>query len=71
MYGKMGAKKKPSSRRTVFSLVGRDGFEPSKSLTADLQSAPFGHSGTYPYVIVNDHAIMRNMMVAYGAGEGT
>ena len=50
MYGKMGAKKKPSSRRTVFSLVGRDGFEPSKSLTADLQSAPFGHSGTYPYL---------------------
>ncbi len=30
-------------------LVGRDGFEPSKSLTADLQSAPFGHSGTYPF----------------------
>ena len=30
-------------------LVGRDGFEPSKSLTADLQSAPFGHSGTYPH----------------------
>ena len=47
----MGAKKKPSSRRTVFSLVGRDGFEPSKSLTADLQSAPFGHSGTYPQSI--------------------
>ena len=46
----MGTKKKPSSRRTVFSLVGRDGFEPSKSLTADLQSAPFGHSGTYPYL---------------------
>ena len=33
-------------------LVGRDGFEPSKSLTADLQSAPFGHSGTYPYKIL-------------------
>ena len=30
-------------------LVGRGGFEPPKSLTADLQSAPFGHSGTYPY----------------------
>ena len=28
--------------------MGRDGFEPSKSVTADLQSAPFGHSGTYP-----------------------
>ena len=34
-------------------LVGRDGFEPSKSLTADLQSAPFGHSGTYPYSSLN------------------
>ena len=30
-------------------MVGRGGFEPPKSLTADLQSAPFGHSGTYPY----------------------
>ena len=30
-------------------LVGRGGFEPPKSSTADLQSAPFGHSGTYPY----------------------
>ncbi len=25
-----------------------DGFEPSKSLTTDLQSAPFGHSGIPP-----------------------
>ena len=33
-------------------MVGRDGFEPSKSVTADLQSAPFGHSGTYPHSIV-------------------
>ena len=32
-------------------MVGRDGFEPSKSVTADLQSAPFGHSGTYPHLI--------------------
>jgi hypothetical protein len=30
------------------SMVGREGFEPSKSKTADLQSAPFGHSGIYP-----------------------
>ena len=37
-------------------MVDRDGFEPSKSVTADLQSAPFGHSGTYPYEV--------------GAGEG-
>ena len=32
----------------LFILVGRDGFEPSKAVPADLQSAPFGHSGTYP-----------------------
>ena len=36
--------------------VGRGGFEPPKLIAADLQSAPFGHSGTYPYEI--------------GAGEG-
>ena len=36
--------------------VGRGGFEPPKLIAADLQSAPFGHSGTYPYAI--------------GAGEG-
>ena len=30
-------------------MVGRGGFEPPKSVTADLQSAPFGHSGTYPH----------------------
>ena len=32
-------------------MVGRGGFEPPKSLTADLQSAPFGHSGTLPYIL--------------------
>ncbi len=25
--------------------MGRDGFEPSKQVAADLQSVPFGHSG--------------------------
>ena len=30
-------------------MVGGGGFEPPKSLTTDLQSAPFGHSGTLPY----------------------
>ena len=29
-------------------LVEGGGFEPPKSRTADLQSAPFGHSGTPP-----------------------
>ena len=32
-------------------LVEEGGFEPPKSLTTDLQSAPFGHSGTPPYSI--------------------
>ena len=34
-----------------FLVVEEDGFEPSKSSTTDLQSAPFGHSGTPPYEI--------------------
>ena len=32
-------------------LVGEDGFEPSKRNAADLQSVPFGHSGTPPYAL--------------------
>ena len=31
--------------------MGEGGFEPPKSLTTDLQSAPFGHSGIPPYLI--------------------
>ena len=31
-----------------FILVEGEGFEPSKAEPADLQSAPFGHSGTPP-----------------------
>ena len=42
-------------------LVDGDGFEPSKSVTADLQSAPFGRSGTHP----------RQASVIFGAGDGT
>ena len=33
-------------------MVGEDGFEPSKRYAADLQSVPFGHSGTPPYSLV-------------------
>ncbi len=32
----------------MFVMVVGEGFEPSKSVTADLQSAPFGRSGTPP-----------------------
>ncbi len=30
----------------------REGFEPSKAEPADLQSDPFGRSGTSPYDLV-------------------
>ena len=45
--------KKISSRhKSVNSiLVEEGGFEPPKSATTDLQSAPFGHSGTLPYEV--------------------
>ena len=33
--------------------MGEDGFEPSKQEATDLQSAPFGHSGTLPYIQEN------------------
>ncbi|CAB1253942.1 hypothetical protein CLOSBL3_12820 [Clostridiaceae bacterium BL-3] len=33
-------------------MVEEDGFEPSKSLTTDLQSAPFGHSGIPPHLVL-------------------
>ena len=33
-------------------MVVGEGFEPSKSVTADLQSAPFGRSGTPPDLMV-------------------
>ena len=29
-------------------MVGEGGFEPPKAKPADLQSVPFGHSGTLP-----------------------
>ena len=32
--------------------MGRDGFEPSKQVAADLQSVPFGHSGNPPNIRV-------------------
>ena len=32
----------------VVLLVGRDGFEPSKTESTDLQSVAFGRSATFP-----------------------
>ena len=41
-------KKKRVNQMIYSLLVGEDGFEPSKRNAADLQSVPFGHSGTPP-----------------------
>ena len=38
------------NERTFFFQMDGGGFEPPKALLTDLQSAPFGHSGTHPYV---------------------
>ena len=41
-----------NSEDYYLSLVGGGGFEPPKSMTTDLQSVPFGHSGILPYSVV-------------------
>ena len=38
-------------------MVEGDGFEPSKAEPADLQSAPFGHSGTPPGCFLTLHKV--------------
>ena len=43
--------KQKTRRSVLFVLVGEGGFEPPKSVTTDLQSAPFDRSGTPPYEI--------------------
>ncbi len=37
----------------LVALVGEAGFEPTKSETTDLQSVPFGRSGTLPNKLSN------------------
>ena len=44
-------------------MVAGEGFEPSKSMTADLQSAPFGRSGTPP----RGSALLACFLVGSGA----
>ena len=42
---------KSTCERKCFFLVGDGGFGPPKSVTTDLQSAPFGRSGNPPYLL--------------------
>ena len=46
----------------LHNMVGEDGFGPSKSLTTDLQSAPFGHSGIPPYG-AGDRSRTNNLLI--------
>ena len=41
--------KKTNHQGWSFCMVGEAGFGPAKSVTTDLQSAPFGRSGIPPY----------------------
>ena len=50
--GTLSSTKRPDTMCQVFLLVGAGGFGPPKSVTTDLQSAPFGRSGTLPYSFV-------------------
>ena len=47
----MGEKQKITTPFGAVILVGEGGFEPPKSVTTDLQSAPFDRSGIPPYEI--------------------
>ncbi len=49
--------------KSVFFLVGGDGFEPSKRDATDLQSAPFGHSGTLPKNGAGDGTRTRDLLI--------
>ena len=63
-------------------MVGRGGFEPPKSMTTDLQSVPFGRSGTPPHIFPEDKRQKGDSLVPLsffwplasghsGAGDGT
>ena len=47
-------------------MVAGEGFEPSKSMTADLQSAPFGRSGTPPGVLLFNGFLTRVLCLEAG-----
>ena len=53
-YSKSGVSrpyKKTDLKGRFFYMVGEAGFGPAKSVTTDLQSAPFGRSGIPPYML--------------------
>ena len=51
--------------QTLPIVVDRGGFEPPKAELSDLQSDPFGHSGTCPYINLTTKSSKQS-----GAGDG-
>ena len=39
------------------------GFEPPKQFAADLQSVPFGHSGSHPYEKADERTRTANLLI--------
>ena len=61
-------KRKPAERELLTAgVVGESGFEPLKSSTTDLQSAPFGHSGIPPsvYLTIKDYTALSGKLQVF------
>ena len=50
-------------QKFLFLLVGEAGFGPAKSVTTDLQSAPFGRSGIPPNIGAGDRSRTNNLLI--------
>ncbi len=58
----------------MIGMVVGGGFEPPKASPTDLQSVPFGRSGTPPFIIdkFGPHKLEEpKTVLKYGASEGT
>ena len=65
---------KKATDKSVAFLVEEGGFEPPKRDATDLQSAPFGHSGTPPYLNVcastpESHAVLARLVLYCTSGK--
>ncbi len=58
--------KRGAKRRT--KVVEGEGFEPSKAEPSDLQSDPFGHSGTPPHIALAYYKLRVRITMVEGEG---
>ncbi len=66
MWGRTGSLGIGLGFCATYEMVVGEGFEPSKSVTADLQSAPFGRSGIPPGIVMWLKMIQIQMVVGEG-----